>query len=113
MESRCVLARENRGSFLAVYIARVRITVQPEERPLFARVMALARAGGLPPARSMTSHSRPQKPTPPNARWRLSEDRLGLSFIARTRTHRCDILPTVLPVSRRSPGAAACRIASR
>ena len=27
IESRCVLARENRGSFLAVYIARVRITV--------------------------------------------------------------------------------------
>jgi DNA recombination protein Rad52 len=27
VDSRCVLARENRGSFLAVYIARVRITV--------------------------------------------------------------------------------------
>src|SRR5271169_6903416 len=27
LESRCVLARENRGSFLAIYIARVRITV--------------------------------------------------------------------------------------
>jgi len=30
VESRCVLARENRGSFLAVYIARVRLTVQAE-----------------------------------------------------------------------------------
>ena len=29
-ESRCVLARENRGSFLAVYTARVRITVQAD-----------------------------------------------------------------------------------
>lgn len=28
VESKCVLARENRGAFLAVYIARVRITVQ-------------------------------------------------------------------------------------
>ena len=28
IESRCVLARENRGAFLAVYIARVRISVQ-------------------------------------------------------------------------------------
>jgi hypothetical protein len=28
VESRCVLARENRGTFLAVYVARVRITVQ-------------------------------------------------------------------------------------
>jgi hypothetical protein len=30
VESRCVLARENRGSFLAVYIAKVRITVHAE-----------------------------------------------------------------------------------
>ena len=28
--SRCVLARENRGSFLAVYVAKVRITVQAD-----------------------------------------------------------------------------------
>ena len=30
VETRCVLARENRGSFLAVYIARVRISVHAE-----------------------------------------------------------------------------------
>ena len=30
MKSRCVLARENRGTFLAIYIARVRITVHAE-----------------------------------------------------------------------------------
>src|SRR5262245_32211470 len=30
VESRCVLARENRGTFLTVYIARVRITVHTE-----------------------------------------------------------------------------------
>jgi hypothetical protein len=30
LESRCVLARENRGSFLAVYLARVRVTVQAD-----------------------------------------------------------------------------------
>jgi DNA recombination protein Rad52 len=29
-DSRCVLTRENRGSFLAVYIAKVRITVYPD-----------------------------------------------------------------------------------
>src|SRR6476469_7845005 len=27
VESRCILARENRGSFLAIYLAKVRITV--------------------------------------------------------------------------------------
>ena len=30
IESKCVLARENRGTFLAIYIARVRITVPAE-----------------------------------------------------------------------------------
>ena len=30
VESRCILARENRGSFLAVYLARVRITVHAD-----------------------------------------------------------------------------------
>ena len=30
MESRCVLARENRGTFTVVYIAKVRITVQAD-----------------------------------------------------------------------------------
>jgi len=31
LDSRCVLARENRGSFLAVYTAKVRITVKAED----------------------------------------------------------------------------------
>ena len=30
LDSRCVLARENRGSFLAVYTAKVRITVDAD-----------------------------------------------------------------------------------
>jgi recombination DNA repair RAD52 pathway protein len=30
VESRCVLARENRGTFVAVYVAKVRITVQAD-----------------------------------------------------------------------------------
>ena len=30
LETRCVLARENRGNFLAVYAARVRIAVQAD-----------------------------------------------------------------------------------
>ena len=30
LESKCVLARENKGTFLAIYIARVRVTVQAD-----------------------------------------------------------------------------------
>jgi hypothetical protein len=34
LDSRCVLARENRGSFLTVYTAKVRITVQAGHTPI-------------------------------------------------------------------------------
>ena len=44
VDSRCVLARENRGSFLAVYVAKVRITVHAE-------------GGALPRAPSTASSS--------------------------------------------------------
>ena len=35
LETRCVLARENRGNFLAIYIARVRITVSAHGAVIF------------------------------------------------------------------------------
>ena len=37
LESRCVLARETRGTFLAVYIARVRVTVQADGATIIIR----------------------------------------------------------------------------
>ena len=37
LETRCVLARENRGTFLAIYIARVRITVHGQWRNRHSR----------------------------------------------------------------------------
>ena len=43
VESRCVLARENRGTFLAVYIARVRITVHAEGATDYSRRSRLRR----------------------------------------------------------------------
>ena len=94
-EPRCVLARENRGSFVAVYIAKVRITVEgPMAQPPFAKAMAPVRVVAPRLVRCMISRSRPQKPMPPNGRWRPSANRSGLSFIARTGTYP--------PVGRRS-----------
>ena len=46
IDSRCVLARENRGSFVAVYTARVRISVQAEP----------AKVGAPRREKSMTPH---------------------------------------------------------
>jgi hypothetical protein len=81
IESRCVLARENRGAFLTVYAARVRISVLA--RLSFARVMDQARAVAPPPAKSTTPHLRLQKPMRPSERSRPSAGLLVLSFIAR------------------------------
>jgi hypothetical protein len=68
VESRCVLARENRGTFLAVYLARVRVTVMRTARPLFGKATAPAKAAERHRARSTISPSRPRRPTPPNGR---------------------------------------------
>ena len=55
--------------------------------------MDRVKAAAPPLPRSTTSHSRRQKPMPPNARWRLSANRLGLSFIekAKYRRSRCSL----------------------
>ena len=91
VESRCVLARENRGSFLAVYTARVRISVHAGGATIIREGHGIGRRPRrLARVRCTISRSRLQKPTPPNARWRLSENRSGLSSIARKRTHRCN-----------------------
>ena len=89
VDSRCVLARENRGSFLAIYIARVRITVHAEGVTIVVKAMARVKAGGPRRAKSTISHSRPLKPMPPNGHLPPSVDRSGLSFIARTSPRPC------------------------
>ena len=81
IESKCVLARENRGNFLAVYIARVRVTVHADGRPLFVKAMAPAKAAAQHRVRSTTSPSRLQKPMPPNGLSPPSESRSVSSSI--------------------------------
>ena len=76
-ESRCVLARENRGSFLAVYTARVRITVQADGVTFSEKVTVRVKAAALHPVRRMTPLSRAQKPMPRNAPWPHSESHSG------------------------------------
>ncbi len=58
VESRCVLSREHRGTFLAVYTAKVRITVRTDGEKIFARGTAAARRGASRPVRRMISLSR-------------------------------------------------------
>ena len=81
IESKCVLARENRGTFLAVYIARVRVTVHADGATIIREGHGTGEGQERHRARCTISPSRSRKPTPPNGRWRPSESRSVLSSI--------------------------------
>ncbi|MGA8929824.1 MAG: Rad52/Rad22 family DNA repair protein [Pseudolabrys sp.] len=49
LESRCVLARENRGSFIAVYIARVRISVHADGATIIREGHGTGEGRGMSP----------------------------------------------------------------
>ena len=85
LDSRCVLTRENRGSFLAIYIAKVRITVHADGATIVREGHGTGEGRGTSPERCTILRLRPPKPTPPNGRWPPLADRLGLSSIARIR----------------------------
>ena len=82
VESKCVLARENRGTYLAVYTARVRLTVQADGATIIREGHGTGEGRGRHRAKSTTSPSRPRKPMPPNGRWPPSANRSVLSSIA-------------------------------
>ena len=50
LESRCVLSRENRGTFLAVYVARVRVTVRANEATIIREGHGTGEGRGTSPA---------------------------------------------------------------
>jgi hypothetical protein len=90
VESRCVLARENRGTFHASQYT-------PKEQRSLGKVTAQAKAAATPRAKCTTSPSRPLKRMPPNARWRLSANRSGSSSTARTKRPSSDNRPGCSP----------------
>jgi hypothetical protein len=49
VESRCVLARENRGTFLAVYLARVRVTVHADGATIIREGHGTGEGRGMSP----------------------------------------------------------------
>ena len=75
LESSCVLARENRGTFLAIYIARVRVTVHADGATIIREGHGTGEGRGPLRARSTTSRSKPRRPTPPNGPWQRSASR--------------------------------------
>ena len=91
--SRCVLARENRGSFLAVYVAKVRITVQADGVTIVREGHGSGEGRGTSPggrSRHCSQDCR-NRIAQPNGRSPPSANRLALSFTARTRADRCKL----------------------
>ncbi len=73
LESRCVLTREYRGTFLAVYIARVRITVHADGATIIREGHGTGEGRGTSPQeKPMILRLKQQKPMAPNAPWQLS-----------------------------------------
>ena len=85
LEARCVLTRENRGTFVAVYTAKVRITVKATGTTgVSVMGMDLAKAEATLLAKSTTSRSKPQKRMAPNALLRHLVGLLASNFTGKT-----------------------------
>ena len=93
VESRCVLARENRGTFLAVYIARVRITVHAEGTTITREGHGSGEGRGESAGDVHDIALKAAETMRPNEHWRLSVNRLGSSFTARTRRASSNTCP--------------------
>ena len=81
VESRCVLARENRGSFLAIYIARVRITVHADGAMIIREGHGSGEGRGASPGEVHDIALKAAETDATNALWQHSANASGLSFI--------------------------------
>jgi hypothetical protein len=78
VETRCVLSRENRGTFNAVYVAKVRITVHA------AGTTIIREGHGSGEGRGTSPGEVHDKQMPPKEHLRRSADHSALNFIGRT-----------------------------
>ena len=88
IESRCVLAREKRGTFLVVYIAGSRSPCMRTAQPSFGKAMAPVKAAEHRRARCSISRSKPRKPMLPSAPLQRSGGRSDWRCMAVVRRHR-------------------------
>ena len=106
VDSRCVLARENRGSFLAVYTARVRISVQAGGSTILREGHGSGEGRGASPGEVHdTARSRLRKPMPPNRPWPPLANRLGSRFMGLANPHQSS-QPCPPHLIRQSPSSA-------
>ena len=88
VESKCVLARENRGTYpRGLYRPGAGHRACQAAQPSSVKAMAPAKDMEPPRARCTTLPSRPQKPMPPNGHLPPSANPLALSFIGAAGQH--------------------------
>ena len=113
METRCVLARENRGSFLAVYIAKVRITVQADGATIVREGHGSGEGRGTSPGEV---HDIALKAAETDATKRALATfgkPFGLELYRKDKSYRLQSLPTLTPADRKSTDAAPFRLTPR
>ena len=102
MDSRCVLTRENRGAFLAVYSPKCASPFRPMERRLFGRGMDRVKVAAPPQAKRTTLPSRLPKPTPPSGRVDLRQP-FGLELYRKDKNAALASAPTFRSTAVESP----------
>jgi hypothetical protein len=100
VESKCVLARESKGTFLAVYIARVRVTVYADGATVIREGHGTGEGHGTSPGEVHDIALKVAETEPPNGRWQPSESHSALNSIAAAGRH---LLKSPCPHRRPSP----------
>jgi hypothetical protein len=85
VESRCILTRENRGAFLAVYAARVRISVQAGGSTIIREGHGSGEGRGASPGEV---HDTAFEAAPPNVHCAPSANRSVLRFMGLVSHHQ-------------------------
>ena len=108
LDSRCVLTRENRGAFLAVYIAKVRITVQADGTTIVREGHGSGEGRGTSPGEAHDTALKAAETDATKRALRLSANRSDLSSIARIKMLPWRACPTLqVYCGRKSADAAA------
>jgi len=100
VETRCVLARENRGSFIAVYIAKVRITVVAEGATIIREGHGSGESRGTSPGEVHDLALKAAETDATKRAFATFGRPFGLELYQQRRTQQPDLKTPVIPPTR-------------
>ena len=100
VETRCVLARENRGSFIAVYIAKVRITVAAEGATIIREGHGSGESRGTSPGEVHDLALKAAETDATKRAFATFGRPFGLELYQQRRTQQPDLKTPVIPPTR-------------